>query len=308
MNTKVQSSVIHGLREAARVLLNEPLNKYTTFKTGGPADILAFPESPDQLSAVLKIARENGLPCMVMGGGSNLLVSDAGVRGMVVRVCDDAGGAALRVDGPGLVYADASVKKKTFIDFCLDSGYGGVEFMAGIPGVLGGGIVMNAGTTMGNFVSILKKIDCISDGGDVVALQVTDNMAAYRKFLLPPGTIITGALYAVPECGDTASARKAIDDILRDRESKHPLDYPSAGSVFKNPEGHSSWQLIQQAGLKGKRVGGAMISEKHTNFIINAGNATSRDIRDLIDLVREEIFKKFAIELEPEVKMVGSFD
>jgi UDP-N-acetylmuramate dehydrogenase len=303
----ISPTLIEELQDAARIIPGAPLSDYTTFKTGGPADVLVFPRGPEQVSAVLKIVRESATPCIVIGGGSNLLVSDSGVRGIVMRLCDDDASAVIEESAGGMVYVDASVKKSRFIDFCINRGYGGVEFMAGIPGVMGGGIVMNAGTTMGNFASIAAEIDCVTEQGDPVTIPMSEDMASYRKLALPGNSVVIGARCRMLREDDPSRLKKLVDEVILDREAKHPLDYPSAGSVFKNPPGHASWQLIQNAGLKGRRVGGAMISEKHTNFIINAGGATSGDIKNLIDLVRETVFMTAGVELEPEVRMIGSF-
>lgn len=305
--TKIDPSVLDELKGFTPAFGGEPMSKYTTFKTGGPADIVTCPRTKEEVKIILSVAAAKGVPYTVMGGGSNLLVSDAGIRGIVIRISADAADAPLTELSRGRIHASASVKKSDFIEYCLGRGYGGVQFMAGIPGVLGGGIVMNAGTTMGSFVSILDSVEYVTREGQFFSMPVTVDMASYRKFSVPEGAVITAATFNLTVAENPAAVRAEIEYILRDRESKHPLEYPSAGSVFKNPQGKSSWQLIQQAGLKGRRVGGAMISEKHTNFIVNVDNATSEDIRNLIDLVRNEVFRKFGIELEAEIRMIGEF-
>jgi len=304
---KIDKSVFGEISSFTVAFADEPMHKYTTFKTGGPADILVCPQTPEEIKMALDLANGRGIPYIVIGGGSNLLVSDAGIRGIVIRICADDPGGSIREISAGIIHAGASVKKSDFIDFCLERGYGGIQFMAGIPGVLGGGIVMNAGTTMGSFVSIIKDVEYVTRDGRLVSMPVTGDMASYRKFHLPEGAVIAGGTFTLPMSGDPASVGAEIEAIKRDRESKHPLEYPSAGSVFKNPPGHSSWRLIQEAGLKGKRLGGAMISEKHTNFIINVDNATSQDIRDLIELTKEEVYRKVGVELEAEIRLIGDF-
>ena len=179
--------------------------------------------------------------------------------------------------------------------------------MAGIPGCIGGGIMMNAGTFMGSFADILVDADIVDPEGNSRTVKINRSMSSYRKMNIDGGAVVTGARFRLERTDDAGRVRARVAEILSDRKAKHPLEYPSAGSVFKNPEGHSSWKLIDEAGLKGARVGGAAVSTLHTNFIINLDNATSRDVRALIDLVRETVQVKFGIELETEVKMIGSF-
>jgi len=210
-------------------------------------------------------------------------------------------------DGDGILYADARADKKDFIDFALSRGLAGMEFMAGLPGCLGGGIAMNAGTNMGWFSDILVRVRFIGGNGAVIEREITPEMAKYRNLAVEEGAIFLGGSFRLKHAGDPGATRRCIDEIIRDREFKHPLEYPSAGSVFKNPEGHSSWKLVNDAGLRGYRVGGAMVSEKHTNFIINTGGATASDIARLIRHVQETVLVTFGVKLEPEVKMMGEF-
>ncbi len=225
-----------------------------------------------------------------------------------MRLCeDDAHPAAMSVLDDGSVYADATARKDFFMEFAISSGFGGVEFMAGIPGCVGGGIMMNAGTYMGSFADILADVDIVDAEGNARTMKIDRSMSSYRHMDIDRGAIVTGARFRLERTDDPGLVRGRVAGILADRKGKHPLDYPSAGSVFKNPDGHSSWKLIDEAGLKGARIGGAAVSTLHTNFIINIDNATSGDVRALIDHVRETIRKKFGLEMEPEVKMIGSF-
>jgi UDP-N-acetylmuramate dehydrogenase len=305
---KISLQAINALSEWGSVKEIEPLKSYTTYRTGGPADLLVLPRDNEAVPRIIGIIREERLPLTVIGGGSNLLVGDRGIEGVVLRLCeDDSRHASLSILDDGTVYTDAAASKEHFINFAIESGFSGIEFMAGIPGCIGGGIIMNAGTFMGNFVDILENIDVVDGSGARRVIAIDKTMASYRHLNIGEDVYVTGARFRLPAAEDRAAVRKKVDEILADRKKKHPLDYPSAGSVFKNPEGHSSWKLINDAGLKGKTVGGACVSDLHTNFIINVNNATSRDIRDLIQLVRETVYDKFRIELEPEVKMIGKF-
>jgi UDP-N-acetylmuramate dehydrogenase len=304
----ISRNLIESLSEWGRVLEHEPMKHYTSFRTGGPADLLVMPSGNRAVAYIVSAVRDAGLPLTIIGGGSNLLVSDQGIRGVVLRLCeDDRRQAVFSVLEDGLVYADSIASKERFIDFVVAAGFRGVEFMAGIPGCVGGGIMMNAGTFMGSFADILVEIDIVDASGSARTMKMDRSMSSYRTMNIDGGAVVTGARFRLERTDDAAPVRSRIAEILADRRGKHPLDYPSAGSVFKNPEGHSSWKLIDEAGLKGKRVGGAAVSTLHTNFIINADNATSGDIRALIDLVRGTVQAKFGIGLEAEVKMIGSF-
>ena len=306
MNAK--RTVIDILKNTTEVLVDEPLMNYTSFKTGGPADILVRPASVDVLRRIIAVSADYDVPSVVIGGGSNVLVPDEGVRGIVIILNEqDECPRLISPEPGGEIFASACVKKSSFIRYCLENGYGGIEFMAGIPGTIGGGIYMNAGTTMGTFVDVLASVELMDQEGNVSVYKAQSITASYREFNIPENNIILGGCFLLPKIDDKALMRERIRHILRDREEKHPLEYPSAGSVFKNPPGHSSWQLIQDSGLKGRRVGGAMISEKHTNFIINVDNATSSDVKNLIDLVKGEVKTRFNLELETEIQMLGSF-
>ncbi len=305
---KIPHPVINALREWGEVKETEPLKRYTTYKTGGPADALVMPRVNESVPHIIAILREGNIPLTVIGGGSNLLVGDRGIEGVVMRICEDESRRAkISLLEDGIVYADAMASKERLIAFALDSGMGGIEFMAGIPGCIGGGIIMNAGTNMGSFADILKEVDTVNADGSMRVVLIDKSMSSYRHLDLGDNIIITGARFRLHAADDSAGVRSRVEEILADRRKKHPLDYPSAGSVFKNPEGHSSWKLINDAGLKGKSVGGACVSDLHTNFIINVNNATSGDICNLINLVRETVYKKSGVQLEPEVKMIGLF-
>ncbi len=296
---------LKGMGNAER---DVPMKHYTTFKTGGPADIIFRPGSREQLREAVACVRGYGVPLTVVGGGSNLLVSDKGIRGVVLLL---AGGDGTRGKitfcGDSRVYAEAEVDKREFVDFCLNAGLGGMEFLAGMPGCIGGGIAMNAGTNMGTFAGILDAVEFLDGSGELRTAEITTDMAHYRKMDLGRDAIVLGGFFRLSKSPDPGTVRQTVSRLISERNMKHPMGYPSAGSVFKNPANHSSWKLINDAGLKGKRIGGAMVSELHTNFIINVDNATSEDVRSLIEYVRHEVHEQFGVTLEPEVRMVGDF-
>ncbi len=303
-----KSKLKKRLKSLGFLKLNEPLKKYTSFKTGGPADFLIWPEDHDSLREIIDLSRAELLPFTVLGGCTNLLVGDNGIRGIVIMQNSESKiKNRIKIEENGLIYSDAGIRKREFLSFCVDAGYTGMEFIAGIPGCMGGGIIMNAGTVDGNFAGVLESIVCMDREGDIAAKPVSKSAAGYRTMGIPDGHIVLGAYFRLLKTQDRESVKARIDGIISDRRQKHPLDYPSAGSVFKNPPGFSSWKLINDAGLKGERIGGACVSELHTNFIINTGEARSMDILQLIDLIKEKVNLKYNILLEPEIKILGEF-
>jgi UDP-N-acetylmuramate dehydrogenase len=305
----LNKKLITALKTLGILKVNEPLKKYTSFRTGGPADFLIWPKDRNLLREIIAVSSGESLPFTILGGCTNLLVSDKGIRGIVIMLNSESKIKNRIVqEDSGLIYSDAGIRKREFLGFCVNSGYTGMEFMAGIPGCVGGGIIMNAGTADGNFADILDSIICMDKEGDTAVQAIAKDAAGYRTMGLPDRQIVLGGFFRLPKTTDKESVKAKIDGILRERKQKHPLDYPSAGSVFKNPSGHSSWKLINDAGLKGKRIGGARVSELHTNFIINAGGASSLDILRLIDHIKETVYVKFNILLEPEIKLLGEFN
>ena len=287
---------------------DEPLSNYTSFKTGGPADFLIWPKDSDSLKEIIAVSEEESLPVTVLGGCTNLLVGDKGVRGIVVMQNSESDiKNRIEIEDDGLVYSDSGVRKKEFIRFCVEAGFTGMEFMAGIPGCIGGGIVMNAGTVDGNFADILDSIVYMSRDGQITAHTLSRSEAGYRTMGLPEGCIVLGACFRMHKTHDIESVKEKIECILQDRKKKHPLNYPSAGSVFKNPPGHFSWKLINDAGLRGRQIGGACVSDLHTNFIVNAGGASSQDILNLIEHIKEKVNAMFNVSLEPEIRLIGEF-
>ncbi|MBN2080047.1 MAG: UDP-N-acetylmuramate dehydrogenase [Spirochaetes bacterium] len=304
----IPGPIIERLSLHGAVSQGAELSRYTTYRTGGKADLLMEPRSRDAIPGIIVIAGEGGIPITVIGGGSNLLVGDGGIEGIVMRLCEDGDRRAeISLLPDGTVYAEAMASKECVLSFSVESGLCGIEFMAGIPGCIGGGVMMNAGTTDGSFADIVAGADVVTPEGDARTLVLDRSMFSYRKVDIGEGCIVTGARFRLAAADDPGRVRERINDILADRRMKHPLEYPSAGSVFKNPPGHSSWKLIDDAGLKGKRIGGAAVSELHTNFIINRGGATSRDILELIHFIQETVLARFGVTLQTEIKMLGVF-
>lgn len=308
MLDNIGTGIIDRLEKLGYLKLKESLKKYTSFKTGGHADILISPYNHHSLCEIVYIAGENMLPLTIIGGATNILVGDKGIRGIVVRLCEDEDlKGRIETDDDGLIYADSITKKESFIRFCLDNGYKGMEFMAGIPGCIGGGIIMNAGTDKNVFADILDSITYIDKDGIIATTKIKEEMASYRSLKIGGDKIILGGYFRLKMTDNIDHVRLKIEENKEERRLKHPLDQPSAGSVFKNPPGYSSWKLINDAGLKGMRIGGAAVSDIHTNFIINSNGATSSDILSLVDFISEKIYKEFDIKLETEIRMMGEF-
>lgn len=284
-----------------QILENEPMSRHTTFRVGGPADVLFLPESEEQLIGALSIAREAGVNCVVIGNGSNLVVRDGGIRGLVIALGE--GMAAIVRTGDTLT-AGAGASLARVSAYAQASGLAGLEFASGIPGTLGGGCAMNAGAYGGQLSDVLIDARVLLDGA-VRTLTVEEMQMGYRTSLpLRQGGIVISARFGLtPDDPEAIAAR--MSELNARRRDKQPLNYPSAGSTFKRPEGYFAGTLIEQAGLKGKSVGGAQVSEKHAGFIVNTGEATATDILALIDIVQAEVAARFGVRLETEVRILG---
>ncbi|MCL1865550.1 MAG: UDP-N-acetylmuramate dehydrogenase [Spirochaetes bacterium] len=301
---KLSENSVKELSQYGKVEFNSPLSHHTTFKTGGNADCLITPYTEDSIANIITIIKNEYMPIHIIGGGSNLLISDKGLQGITIKI--SCSNNSFNISDK-YIYAGSGLSKEQFISYAINSGFGGIEFIAGIPGTIGGGIFMNAGTYMGSFSDILKKIRLLNDNGSINEVDINELTSGYRTMTIPENNIIIGGYFSLPESDDKEKIKNRIDSIIKERWEKHPMDYPSAGSVFKNPETCSSWKLIDDSGLKGYRTGGAQVSEKHTNFIINSRDATSSDIYNLIKYIQERVYNNTGIKLETEIKMMGEF-
>lgn len=283
------------------IRLDEPMSLHTTFKTGGPADVFVTPESIDELVQVIGACRKLGVPYFVLGKGSDLLVSDEGYRGVMVAL-DELD--AIAVDGNELV-CEAGAALKDVAERACEAGLAGFEFACGIPGSIGGACFMNAGAYDGCMADVLASVDVLTPTGDIATLAVDELALGYRASRVrTEGLVVLRArIRLIP--GDTELIRAKIDDLTQRREEKQPLEYGSAGSTFKRPEGYFAGKLIMDSGLKGYRVGDACVSTKHAGFVINLGSATSTDVRAVISHVQDEVERQFGVRLEPEVRFLG---
>ena len=285
------------------ILKDEPMSKHTTFRIGGNADVLVSPKI-SQVSDVIKLAKEYEIPVTIIGNGSNLLVGDKGIRGLVITFGKEA--EEIQVDGSCMIVSAGALLSKIAAEAakrCLT----GFEFAAGIPGTLGGAIVMNAGAYGGEIKDVLISATVLTPEGEVIELSNSELELSYRHSCIPEKEYIV--LEAILEFmpGEEEMIREKMADFKGRRVDKQPLEYPSAGSTFKRPEGHFAGKLIQDAELRGYTVGGAQVSEKHCGFVINKGDATAADVLQLIQDVKKIVYDKFQVELEPEVKMIGEF-
>ena len=284
---------------------NEPMSRHTTFGIGGPADIFVDVSSADEIRQICQLARSLEVPFFIVGNGSNLLVSDEGIRGLVIHL----GKSFSEVERDGeIIKAQAGASLGKIARVALDASLTGFEFAAGIPGSFGGAVSMNAGAYGGEMKDILVDVDLLTPQGEIVTLKAEDMDLSYRhSIVFDKDYIVLGARIRL-QPGQEQEIREKMDQLARARREKQPLEYPSAGSTFKRPTGYFAGKLIQDAGLKGYTVGGAMVSEKHAGFVVNHGGATAREVRFLICQVQKKIQDKFGVHMEPEVRFLGFED
>jgi UDP-N-acetylmuramate dehydrogenase len=291
-----------GRRLRGEVLLDERLAPRTSIRVGGPADLLVRPADQDDLAALLRGVRELGVPLTVLGGGANTLVADAGVEGVVLRLPPELGEE--RVEGERLILpAGAPIARLPARGHAL--GLVGAEFLAGVPGTLGGAVAMNAGTRAGEVKDVLEAAELATADG-VGFVPAAELGLGYRRSRLPEGAVVT-RLACRLRPGDVAGSRAVMEADVARRRATQPLTQPSFGSTFWNPPGHFAGQLIEAVGLKGYRVGNAMWSDVHANFLVNLGGATARDVLQLMRLARRRVKERFGVVLEAEVRLVGAF-
>ncbi|MGN0264851.1 MAG: UDP-N-acetylmuramate dehydrogenase [Oliverpabstia sp.] len=287
-----------------RILMEEPMKKHTTFRLGGPADFFLCPSDVNQIPEIIHICREEGIPWFVLGNGSNLLVSDQGYRGVVIQIYKNMN--QITVEGTR-IYAQAGALLSAVSKKAMEAGLTGMEFASGIPGTLGGAAVMNAGAYGGEMKDILVSVTVLTDEGEQKVLKAEELNLGYRTSIIKErGYIVLDGVLQL-QAGNRDAIKTRMEELKVQRVTKQPLEYPSAGSTFKRPEGYFAGKLIEDAGLRGYRVGGAQVSEKHCGFVINTGDATTSDVVQLIHNVQNIIWNKFKVKLEPEVKFLGDF-
>ena len=281
-----------------------PMSAKTSFRIGGAAELMLFPATPGQLSDCIRLCMEQGEKPFILGNGSNLLVKDSGLDGVVISTEKLQRIAVLGCDGDGFVFCEAGVRLSELCVFAQKQGLSGLEFAYGIPGSAGGAVYMNAGAYGGEMKDVLESVDYVDTQGELCELPEHALDLGYRHsvFMRNGGVVADLTVHLTP--GDPAEIRAKMNETMQKRKDKQPLDYPSAGSVFKRPEGHFAGALIEQCGLKGQGVGGARVSEKHAGFIVNAGGATAADVRALIAVVQTVVENETGVFLEPEIRFV----
>ena len=282
----------------------EPMKNHVTFRGGGSADFFVTPKNYEELSWVLKCCAKYEMPCYIMGNGSNLLVSDQGYRGVVIQLFRQLND--IQCEG-NVIRAQAGALLSAVANRALEEKLTGFEFAAGIPGTLGGACVMNAGAYGGEMKDVLKSVTVLTREGERITLQKNELELGYRTSIIAKKDYIVLEAEIELKAGDAEEIKAVMDDLKERRTTKQPLEYPSAGSTFKRPEGYFAGKLIQESGLQGFQVGGAQVSEKHCGFVINKDQATAADIAELIRQVQDRVEEKFGVRLETEVKRLGEF-
>lgn len=288
--------------EKIEYLLNEPMSLHTSFRIGGNADLLITPESREKLCALMSFLRSNGVPFMILGRGSNLVVSDKGIEGAVISLS-----ALNRVylNEDGRIHTEAGASLASVCTFARDNCLSGLEFAYGIPGSVGGAMVMNAGAYGGEMKDIAFSVEVLDKDGNIYEMLLSEMELGYRSSVFKRlGLTVLGAQFALNK-GEKAEITAKMDDFMNRRKTKQPLEYPSAGSVFKRPEGYFAGALIEKNGFKGVSVGGAQVSEKHAGFIINRGNATCNDVKELVETIQQKVMEEDGVSLQTELIFVG---
>ncbi len=304
MISSAMIETIQGYVPAVNIYLQEPMAQHTTFRIGGPAECVIEMENAVQVAKLQRYLRQVEYPFTVVGNGSNLLVSDKGYQGIVLLIGKKM--SEITVEGTRL-RAQAGATMAQAAAAALKYGLTGLEFASGIPGTLGGGVVMNAGAYGGELAQVVREVQVVNGEGEELCLDNETMEFGYRRSILrkKPFTVTEVTMELQP--GDAAQIKDKMDELAAKRREKQPLQFPSAGSTFKRPEGYYAGELIMKAGMRGFQIGGARVSDKHCGFVVNMGNATAADVRDVICEVQSRVKECFGVELEPEVVFLGDF-
>ncbi len=304
----MNQDIINKLKEISsdlEICTNENMSRHTTFRTGGPASLFLRPGSLDDLNKVICVLKESKVEYFILGNGSNLLVSDKGYNGAVISLTRLAD---IHLEDGNTIYAEGGAMNSFIASFARDNSLTGFEFAAGIPGTIGGAMIMNAGAYGGEMKLVTKEVRALNSEGELLSLSNEAMEFGYRTSALNGKGFVVVAVLLQLEQGDQELITGKMQELALKRKEKQPLEYPSAGSTFKRPEGYFAGKLIEDAGLRGYSVGGASVSEKHCGFVINKGDATSLDIYRLIGDVQKKVYDTFGVKLEPEVIMLGDFE
>jgi UDP-N-acetylenolpyruvoylglucosamine reductase len=313
-STKKEECVILEIKELAQKLVsvvgengvsvNELMCNHTSFKIGGPADIMIYPENSSQLGNIIRECKKSAVPFMVMGNGTNLLVSDKGIRGVVIKVFDNM--EAFNVENETMEFESGMLVSKAS-KLALENSLTGLEFAEGIPGTIGGAVTMNAGAYIGEMSMIVYQTEYMDCDGNIRTITGGEHCFSYRNSIIQKSKGIVLKTRLKLQKGDSKKIKEQMDEFNFKRRDKQPLEWPSAGSVFKRPQGYFVGKLIDESGLRGFGIGGAQISDKHSGFIINKGGATCQDVLALIKHIQKTVDARFQVQLEPELRIIGDF-
>ena len=284
---------------------NELMSRHTTFRTGGPASLFLRPRTTEEIKGVIKLLKRAEVDFFILGNGSNLLVSDKGYDGVVISLSNFSD---IKIEDETQVNAQAGAMNSAIASLARDNALAGFEFAAGIPGTIGGAMIMNAGAYGGEMKDITRQVQVLTPDGDIIKLDNNAMKFGYRTSAIKGKNFVVLSALLDLKKGNKDEISAQMQDLALRRKEKQPLEYPSAGSTFKRPEGYFAGKLIEDAGLRGFSVGDAAVSEKHCGFVINKGNATSTDIYELIKRVQDKVYENAGVKLEPEVIMLGKFD
>lgn len=295
---------LYNVVDAAKIQKDEPMKKHTTFRIGGPADYFIMPSNEKELAEAVRVCRKFLIPIYIVGNGSNLLVSDQGYEGVIIQIYKQMNRVEITENE---IHAQAGALLSMIANRAMEAELTGFEFAAGIPGTLGGACVMNAGAYGGEMKEVLETVTVLTRDGDVKTLTKDELELGYRTSVIAKKDYIVLSAVIRLENGKKEEIKAVMDDLKEKRITKQPLEYPSAGSTFKRPEGYFAGKLIQDAGLRGFQVGGAQVSEKHCGFVVNKDQATAADVMNLMNQVSDKVYEMSGVRLEPEVKRLGVF-
>lgn len=302
MEIEFLANILKDIAGEKNVKLDEPMKKHTSFKVGGPADIFVTPNSISQLSDIMRLCKAEGYPLFIMGNGSNLVVRDKGIRGVVVKIYDKFSKCTVEGD---MIKAYSGILLSKISNIALENELTGLEFASGIPGTLGGAVAMNAGAYGGEMKDVVIETEYLDNDGNIKVLKDEMHEFGYRtSYIQKMSGIVLRSVLKLKK-GNKPEIKAIMDDLTKKRKEKQPLEMPSAGSVFKRPEGHFAGKLIQDSGLQGFCIGGAQVSSKHCGFIVNTGNATADNIIELVSHIRKTVKSNFGVELQTEIRIVG---
>ena len=295
--------LVQAKLDPERIIPRAVMARYTTFHIGGPADVLVNIAAPSEIPLALRAAKLAEAPVTLIGNGSNMLVRDGGIRGLVIRI--DGAMAAIRREGD-MLHVQSGALMRSAANFAMNEGLSGLEEIAGIPGTIGGGVIMNAGAYGGELSQIVTRVDAISlSDGKPVSFEGDALGFSYRhSAMMRAGVVVTDVTMQLRP-GDPAQIKARMDELAKARREKQPLEYPSAGSTFKRPEGYFAAKLIDDCGLRGLSVGDAQVSEKHAGFVINRGSARASDVLELMEQIKTRVFDAYGVTLEPEIRILG---